>query len=204
MAIYKLKAEKRENLKKSHTNQLRKGGMVPGNYYYHKAEPIALAVDKKELMAAIKTNTHIFELSMGKKKLKTVIKTIQWHPVSDEAIHIDFLGVNEAEAVEVSIKVVCEGLAVGVKEHGGLLSQTVWHLDVKCLLKHIPENIVIDVTDLGMGDSIGVKDLNIENVEFVDSPEKSIVSVIIPKGVTSDDEGVEEDEEAIEEETTEE
>jgi len=199
MAIYTLKTDKRENLKKSHTNQLRKAGKVPGVYYYHKAEPITLTVDSKDLMTAIRQNTHIFQLEMGKKKLQSVIKTIQWHPVSDEAIHIDFLGVNEDEAIEVSVKVLCEGTAKGVREQGGLLSQSVWHLDVKCLLKDIPENIIIDVTELSMGDSIAVKDLSIENVEFVDSPQKSIVSVIVPKGgdIAADEE--ETDEEEVEE-----
>lgn len=199
MAIYKLKAEKRENVKKSFTKQLRRDEKVPGVYYMNGTDPIAIAVEKRELMSAIRKNTHIFELELGKKKLQSVIKTIQWHPVSDEAIHIDFLGVNENEPVELSVKVICEGSAKGVREQGGLLSQTVWSLDVKCLLKHIPENIVVNVTDLSMGDSIAVKDLSIENVEFVDSPQKSIVSVIAPKGATTTTEETEEEVEETEE-----
>ncbi len=197
MAIYKLKTDLRENLKRGYTRKLRNEGMVPGIYYYHKEEPKAIAIDQQELLDAIKTNAHIFELDLGKDKLQTVIKTIQWHPVTDEPIHIDFQGVSEDEPVELSIKVETEGLAVGVKEHGGLLSQSVWHLNVRCMISDIPEIIKVDVTNLGMGDSIAVKDLEYENVEFLDSPEKSIVSVITPKGL---DAILEEQEEALAEE----
>jgi large subunit ribosomal protein L25 len=205
MAIFKLKADLRENLLKSHTKQLRNEGLVPGVYYYHGHEPQALAVDKRTLLSAIRTNAHIFELEVGKKVYKTIIKAMQWHPVSDEPIHVDFMGVNETEKIEISVKVECVGTARGVKEQGGLLSQSVWHLPIKCLIKDIPENIVVDVTALNMGDSIALKDLEVENVEFVDSPEKSIVSVIAPKGTitleSEEEEG--EVEEGAEEETEE-
>lgn len=208
MAIFKLKADLRENLLKSHTKQLRKKDLVPGIYYYHNAESQAIAVDKKTLLTAIRANAHIFELELGKKKLQTIIKTIQWHPVTDEPIHIDFLGVNETEPIQISVKVNTVGVAKGVKEQGGLLSQSVWHLDVKCLISEIPENITIDVSKLAMGDSIAVGDIEVENVEFVDSPRKSIVSVIAPKGMATEagEEGVEleDEEEGSEEETTEE
>jgi large subunit ribosomal protein L25 len=126
MAIFNLKADLRDNLIKSHTKQLRKEGLIPGVYYYHGTEPKAIAIDKKELLIAIRKNTHIFQLETGKKKLQSIIKTIQWHPVTDEPIHIDFLGVNESEAIEISVKVECIGTPVGVKEQGGLLSQSVF------------------------------------------------------------------------------
>ncbi|MBN2280130.1 MAG: 50S ribosomal protein L25 [Candidatus Marinimicrobia bacterium] len=196
MEIYKLKTEKRENLKKSHTNQLRKADLIPGVYYFHKEEPIALTVEKAELLTAIRKNTHIFQLDMGKKKLQSVIKKIQWHPVTDEPIHVDFQGVSENEPVEVSIKVETQGQAKGVREQGGLLNQVVWHLDVKCSLKDIPESIVVDVANLGMGESLAVKDLKIDKVEILDNPEKSIVSVIAPKGASTKVEGDGEEEAA--------
>lgn len=199
MAVYQLKADLRENLVKSHTKKIRKEGLVPGVYYYHETEPKAIAINKKDLLAAIKHNAHIFELEMGKEKVQSIIKTIQWHPVSDEPIHVDFLGVNEKETVEISVKVECVGIAKGVKEQGGLLSQSVWHLDVKCLIKDIPEKITVDVTKLSMGDSIAVGDLEVEKVEFVDSPRKSIASVIAPKGSSTSDLVEDEEEEETEE-----
>lgn len=201
MAIFKLKTDLRDNLLKSYTKQLRKAGFVPGVYYKRNEKTKSIAVDKKELLAAIKKNAHIFQLDTGKETLQTIIKTVQWHPVTDEPIHIDFLGVNESEPIEISVKVVAEGLASGVKEQGGLLSQTVWHLQVRCFIENIPDKIVVDVTELKLGDSIAVKELSMENVEFVDSPEKSIVSVIVPKGANT---ALDEEEEEIEEEETEE
>lgn len=194
MAITKLKAEIRKNLKKSHTKKLRRDGLVPGIFYYHQNEPQALQIDQKELLTAIRKNAHIFELQLGKEKIQTVIKSIQWHPVSDEPIHVDFLGVNEKEPVELSIKVETFGTPVGVREQGGLVSQSLYHVDVRCLITNIPEKITVDISNLAMGDSIAIKDLELDDVEFVDSPERSIVSVIAPKGLIT----LEEEEEALE------
>ncbi|MFP4547430.1 MAG: 50S ribosomal protein L25 [Fidelibacterota bacterium] len=194
MAISKLKAEIRKNLKKSFTKQLRKDGYVPGVYYYHQEEPIAIKIEQKELMAAIRKNSHIFDVDVDGKVYKTMIKEVQWHPVSDEPIHVDFFGVNEKEPVELRIKVETVGTPIGVKEQGGLVSQSMWHIDVRCLITNIPNKITIDISDLAMGDSIAIKDLDMDEIEFVDSPERSIVSVIAPKGLIT----LEEEEEALE------
>jgi len=200
MAISKLKAEIRKNLKKSFTKQLRQEGYVPGIYYYHQDEPVAIKLEAKELMAAIRKNAHIFDVDIDGKVYKTMIKEVQWHPVSDKPIHVDFFGVNEKEPVELRIKVDTVGTPIGVKEQGGLVSQSMWHIDVRCLITNIPDKITIDISELAMGDSIAIKDLDMGDIEFVDSPERSIVSVIAPKGLIT----LEEEEEGIEGEELEE
>lgn len=205
MADYNLKSELRTNMYKGVTKLLRKEGRIPAVYYFHREKPIALSVDLKVLKAAIQTGANIYELQMGSKKHKCILRDLQYNPVTEEIIHADFMGITMKEDINVNVPIHLEGTAIGVKDFGGVLAQQIWDLNVKCKAGNIPDVVTIDVTELNIGDSISVADVSIENVEVLTPATSSIVSVVKATGAKAEEEAAEEGEEPeeIEEETTE-
>lgn len=203
MAILKVASELREGMKRSDTRALRKEERVPAVYYFHKTKPIALSITLNDLKNVFKSGSHVFDIELGNKHHKCIIKAIQYHPVSDEILHIDFMGVTEKERIETKISISTSGIPVGVRIDGGVLSQSIWELRIKCKISEIPQDYVIDVTELHLNESIAIKDIEIPNVELLDKPTTSIVSVVKATGASSteEEEAVETDES---EETTEE
>jgi large subunit ribosomal protein L25 len=200
MAEYTLKTEVRNVMKKSQTKGLRREGKIPAIYYFHKQRPIPLAVDLKEFHNAMQSGSHIFKIDLGDKSRSCVIKDIQYDPVTDNIIHIDFMGVTLKETIHIQVPIHLSGTAVGVKEFGGVLEQHLWELDVKCLASNIPEDVTVDVTNLNIGESISVGDIELEGAEVLTSSSTSIVSVVTPTGakVTEEVPAEEEIEEEVE------
>ena len=108
------------------------------------------------------------------------MQDIQWHPVHEQVLHIDFLQIKEDKPIKISVPVVTKGLAVGIKA-GGKLKNNLRKLKVKALAKDLPDTIEIDITKLKIGQNIKVEDMSIENLEFLDSPSNVIVSVNITR-----------------------
>lgn len=200
MAVYKLSSELRNRGKKSEINNLRNEGKVPAIYYYHREEPVPITVDSHDLKMALHSGAHIIELQMGTKMHKCILRELQHDPISEEIIHADFMGISLKEDITVEIPIHLEGTAVGVKESGGVLAQHLWELHIKCKPGDIPDSITVDVTELDIGDSIAVDDIKVENVEVLNSPTTSIVSVVQPTRVKLEAEEVAEElEEELEE-----
>ena len=118
----------------------------------------------------------LVNLTIGKKKYKAILKDLQFHPVSDAVLHADFLEVNEKKPVVMNVPVVLHGLAEGVKA-GGKLSQEMRKLKVKALYDKIPENLTIDVSDLGLGKTIQVASLSFPGLEIL-SPVMNVVAAV--------------------------
>ena len=118
----------------------------------------------------------VVDLDIDGKKTKAVMKALQFHPVSDKVLHIDFLQLTEDKPVIVELPVKLEGLAEGVKA-GGKLALEMRKLKVKGLYKLIPENIVIDVTELGLGKSIQVAKVSVPNLEILNAKNAVVAQV---------------------------
>lgn len=163
-------------------NQLRREGNVPGIYYTKGVEPIPVFVSEKALKPIVFTSeTHIINLKIDDgEELKSILKNVQFDPVTDRVVHFDLLGISADQEIEIEVPVMFEGQAKGVKE-GGIVQQTLHKVTVSCLPGNIPQHISIDVTNLALGDSIHVRDLKIENVRFLQNPEVIIVSVVVPR-----------------------
>ena len=197
MTEIKLSSELRTDLSKAHTKQLRRDGKIPAIYYFHQQKPVALIIDQKDFRTAMQSSARILDLQIGKKRHKCVIKDVQYHPVTDVIQHIDFMGVNLTEIINIKVPVHVTGEAIGVKTFGGVLEQHLWEVEVKCQVANIPEDISIDVSELGLNDSISVADLEIENVEILTTHSAAIVSVVLATGAKEKEE-VEEEEELAE------
>ncbi|MBL1212384.1 MAG: 50S ribosomal protein L25 [Ignavibacteriae bacterium] len=195
MAEIVLNAEKREKSTQSVLNELRKNGYVPGTFYSKEKEAFSFAahnVDVNRFVFTSETNIINLKINDDKEELRGIIKDVQFDPITDKVTHIDILGLTAGQTLQLEIPVTLTGDAVGVKE-GGSVQQSTHKLDVECLPRHIPEQIEIDVTDLSIGDSIHVKDLNLENVKILNAETVMLVSVIAPRAIEEPEETLEDE-----------
>ena len=118
----------------------------------------------------------IVNLDIDGTKTKAIMKALQFHPVTDKVLHLDFLKLTDDKPVVVEIPVKLEGLAEGVKA-GGKLALEMRKLKVKGLYAQIPENIVIDVTALGLGKSIQVGAISVENLDILNAKNAVVAQV---------------------------
>ncbi len=178
----KLKASEREDFTKSRTKKIRREGIIPGVFYSKSNKPIHIDVVDKSINPLVFTSkTHLISLELeGHEEYECIIKDIQFHPVTDKVIHFDLLGLTKGEKIRLEIPVQLVGTSIGVKE-GGVIQHVMHKIEVECIPRNIPEHIVVDISDLKLGDSVHIGDLNYEDIEFVDSNESLIVQVTHPK-----------------------
>jgi len=176
MKTFELKGTVRTNLGKKATKAERVAENVPCVLYGGK-ENIHFTTTISDIRKLIYTpEVYIVNLDIDGKKTKSIMKALQFHPVSDKVLHIDFLQVTETRPVTVELPVKLEGLAEGVKA-GGKLSLEVRKLKVKGLYTKIPENIVIDVTELALGKSIQVGKVSVANLEILNNKNAVVAQV---------------------------
>lgn len=183
-----LHAELREETGKEFSKKIRREGKVPGVFYSHNEKTLAITLDERELMKVLVAEGGLLDIQIDKKKKrKAIIKEVQTDPVKQTLVHVDVMGVKMKEKVTLSVPFNFVGEAIGVKDQGGILHQSMRDIEVSCLPLDLPENIEIDVSELGIGDSITLSSVTIENVELLGDPDQSIVSVIAPS-ITKEDE----------------
>ena len=176
MKSIELKGTIRESVGKKNSKALRTSENVPCVLYGGK-DSIYFSVVEKDLKEIIYTpKVYLIDLDIKGKKHLAKIQDIQFHPVSDAPIHIDFYELAEDKKVEIEVPVRVEGNSIGVKE-GGKLVQDSRKLKVKGLVKNLPDEIVLDITNLGVGKSLRVGDLTHDKVEFLDLKNNPVVSV---------------------------
>lgn len=182
MSEISLKASKREISSKGANNKLRRTGFVPGVLYSKGTEPAHISVFEGDLKKLVYTSeTHIVNLQIeGQEGIQSILKTVQFDPVTDKVIHFDLLGITVGQELELEVPVSVVGQAKGVRD-GGVLQQSLHKLHVACLPKNIPEHITIDISNLSVGEAIHIKDLNYEGVRFLHQPDAIIAAVAIPR-----------------------
>ena len=195
-----IEANERKAINKRSRNSLRNEGRVPGVLYGSRMEPIPIDVTRlviNPLVFTAKTNLISLKLD-GHEEYECVIKDVQFDPVTDEVLHFDLIGLTRGEKIQLEVPIKLLGNAVGVKE-GGLLQESMHKLSIECLPKDIPQSLELEVTELNIGDSIHISDLNFENITILNPEDTIVVSVVLPK-VEKEVEEVEEGEELAEEE----
>ena len=175
--------QKREALGKKASKALRKEGLVPCNLYGEKKdanglpEAFAFTVPFTELRKAVYTpHVYVINLNIDGKSHVAVMKELQFHPVTDALLHVDFFEINETKPITIGIPVKLNGLAEGVKA-GGKLNLAVRKLNVTAPYKNIPEVLNVDVTALELGKSIKVGELSFEGLEIATPAEVVVCSV---------------------------
>jgi large subunit ribosomal protein L25 len=180
MSEVMLQAEVRKETGKA-AKRLRYAGKVPGVFYAHGENPINISATPLGLKPLIyTTETHVVNLKLDSGDTKScILRDVQFDPITDRPIHFDLQGIKENEELTVQVPVIIKGSPIGVKD-GGTLQHVIHKLRVSCLPKFIPEHVELDVTELGMNDSIHVGDLKIENVTLLDNKASTIVAVVPP------------------------
>ncbi|MBN2522944.1 MAG: 50S ribosomal protein L25/general stress protein Ctc [Bacteroidales bacterium] len=200
MKSIEIKAELRKEIGKKHSKALRRKGLVPC-VMYGEEEVMHLAAPENEFRHIIYTHdVYLIKLNIEGKIHQAILQDIQFHPVTDHLLHIDFIRVFDNKPAIISLPVVLTGSSVGIRE-GGKLRQRRRYLKVKGLVKDMPDNLIIDITDLKIGDFIKVETLQYDNLELLDPARAMVVGVStsrIAKGMEEAVPEVEEEAEAEE------
>ena len=202
MKSVQLEATSRSEVrKKSALNALRKEGRIPAVLYGGK-ENVNFHVNEIAFSKLITTHeVYFIDLNFGNKTIKAVISDVQFHPVTDKPIHIDFMEVFEDKPVTIGVPVAFTGASKGVLA-GGKRREKLRKMTLRALPAHLPEVVTIDITNVKIGGSIKVKDVSLENVECLDNENAVIIAVKTSRTAVavSDDDEEEEGEEAATEE----
>jgi large subunit ribosomal protein L25 len=179
-----IKGQKRETVGKKESKKLRAQEIVPA-VLYGGEEPIHFAVPFSELRQLVYTpNVYLVDIDIEGAVYKAMIQDVQWHAVDEQILHIDFLMIHDGKPIRIDIPVAVTGLAEGINM-GGKLSINLRRLKVKALATDLPNSVTVDVTELGIGDSIKVSEVEIGNVELLDTKSNVIVSVNITRAAKS-------------------
>ncbi|MCM8819346.1 MAG: 50S ribosomal protein L25 [Candidatus Omnitrophica bacterium] len=186
----------------------RKKGLIPAIIYGRNIRlPISLTQVSLKLLKKVNFSKGIvFEIHLNSKEKETetiyaLIKDVQYHPLTEDVIHIDFLNISLTEKIKASIPIVLKGEAKGTKD-GGIVQQILWGIEVEGFPTDIPQKIEVDISDLMIGHAIHVLDIKIpENIKIITSPEATIVTVVekVEEVVTTSAEDVPEGPEVIKE-----
>ncbi len=200
MKTFELKGKIRENFGKRVVKSYRSDGLIPCIVYGGKGENLNFVVKQSDVRNLIYTpEVFIINLDLGEKKFKAILKEVQFHPVKEKILHIDFLHVFDDIPVVIDIPVRLKGLAAGVRA-GGKLSLDSRRLKVRAFLADLPEELVINVEKLVLGKSIQVGDLKFEGLELLNS-KNTLVCRVQQTRVSKGDESSLDDEETEEEGT---
>lgn len=184
MKSLSIKGELRKTLGKKEAKRLREAEKVPA-VLYGGEETVHFSVDFSELRPLIYTpSVYLIDLDVEGTTYKAIMQDIQWHPVDEQVLHIDFLRISDDKPVKIEVPVKISGHAKGIKA-GGKLNTNLRRLKVKALAADLPDTIDVDVTNLGLGQSIKVADMKVENIEILDPKSNVVVSVAITRAARS-------------------
>lgn len=177
-----LSASARTELKTGAARRLRRAGKIPAVIYGHR-EPVPVTIDGLEFIREFKiiSESQIIKLTVGDETYEVLIKDYQEDILTGGVDHIDFFEIEAGKTLRTHIGIHLEGSAVGTRE-GGILEQQLYEVEIECLPKDIPEAFQVDVTDLAVGDSVHVSDLEApEGVTILSSEENVIALVAMPR-----------------------
>ncbi|NIA22636.1 MAG: 50S ribosomal protein L25 [Proteobacteria bacterium] len=182
MNEFGIKVNIRKRMGKEEAKKLRREGIIPGIIYGSGEETIPIKVDNKtllDLLRKIPSESTVINLDVEGKSKMGIIQDIQIHPLHGVPTHIDFRIVHKGETVKVTVPIVLEGTAVGIKE-GGLLGQIIYDIDIETTPMNMPGKIVCDITDMKVGDKIYVKDLEVGDAKVLHNLDNVVAEVVIP------------------------
>ncbi len=185
MEIVAVKGQVRTDVGKKASKAVRKEGRVPC-VIYGTQETLHFSIDPKEVKSLIYTPAFkLAEVELDGTAHKCIIKDIQFHPVSDEIVHIDFLSLSDGRKVKVEIPVGFKGVSPGMKL-GGKLQQNLRRVKIKTTPEHLVDQLVLDVSHLELGQSVRVRDIAaIDGIEIMSPPGTPVASIEIPRALRS-------------------
>jgi large subunit ribosomal protein L25 len=177
MKTLEIKGSLREGLGKKESRNLRNQELVPCVMYGGEKNLHFSAQENQFKKLVYTPDVFLVNLELEGQSFQAVMQDIQFHPVNDEILHIDFVQIFPDKAVTVSLPVRLTGSSVGIRG-GGKLRQRRRHLKVRGLIKDMPDRLEIDISDLDIGDSLKINDLTYDNLEVLDPPRAMVVGVV--------------------------
>lgn len=193
-----LSGNKRADRGTSKANILRKEGKIPCVIYGGK-ENAHFTINEVKFDKVINSpDVYFIDLDIDGTKVKAIIKETQFHPVTDKVIHVDFLEIDENKPVTVNLPIITKGNSKGV-QNGGKLRMVTRKLRINGLPSALPETIEIDITDIKIGESVKVEDLNLEGLTVLDAANSVVIAVKRSRVAVEEEEEEEGTEEGAEE-----
>ena len=186
MQHFELKGTTRKVGNKAVIKAFRREGLIPCNLYGLGMENVLFTVNAKELKALTDTpKSFIVDLVLdGGKPQTAILHELQWHPVTDECLHVDFLAVNQEKPIAISVPLVISGHAKGVQQ-GGKFYQNVRSLKISALMKDLPDEVTVDISGLGLDKRIKAGDIQLDKVAVVSDKDMIICGVKTTRNVTA-------------------
>jgi large subunit ribosomal protein L25 len=189
-----LSAETRDRAGKGASREMRRQGRVPAVIYGQKQEPLPIHVEEKALVKMLQTGhfmNSIVMIETGGAPTRTLPKDVQFHPVTDRPLHVDFLRISEHSKVHVNVPIrfINDEESPGIKR-GGVLNTVLHDLELVCDASKIPDDIVIDLTGLDIGDSIHLEAIRIPEgcQAATDDLSLTIATIVAPSAMKQEEE----------------
>ncbi len=202
MKALKLSGSPREGVGKKDAKKLRREGKVPCVLYGGK-DQIQFSIPEKDFKPLVfSPHTFLINLDVDGKTFNCILQDIQYHPVSDNILHVDFLEYFEDKPISISVPLIYTGTSEGILK-GGRLFRKYRKLSISALPGNLPDEVVVDITKLNINDTIKISDLERPNVTFLDPPQSIAVSIKTARAVEEEEteeeaEGATEGEESAE------
>src|ERR1700683_5256582 len=176
-----LEAEPRESGTKNQARRVRREGKIPGVVYGAGKDALAVSVDPRHVLRILRSDSGhntILDLALDGERTKAMIVDWQYEPIKGQLLHIDLKRIAMDKALRVSVPVVLQGVAEGVKTEGGILEQMLREVEIECLPGDIPGHIDVDVSDLTFGKVLRVSDLpHTEKLKFLSDANQPVAHV---------------------------
>jgi len=196
---FELLVEQRSEFGRKAAKALRTDGYVLVNFYSSGEEALSYVMSEPHLRDAMHSGDKIFNITIGGEQRRAMVKEVQYHPVTDKVLHIDFLGVRLRDIIEIPVPVVPVGESIGLQE-GGVLQQPIHEVLVRCKGEDVPDSVEVDISELKIGDAIHAAELKTDEFEILLADDITIISVVIPQKLEEPVVEVDEDELEFEDE----
>lgn len=202
--LVSLKVAPREEQGKGPVGQMRRlHGQLPGVIYGHKQDAECFKTDAHSLERILSKGGQnaiilIEHEESSKESEQALIREIQYHKVSGDAMHLDLLRIDPTETLRANVPIITVGVPEGVRTEAGSLQQTLTALEMECVVSEMPSAVEIDITSLQIGDSLHVSDLIEQEPRITSEGVRTIANVLVPRLIADDEAGDEEEEEEAE------
>ncbi|MGD0461330.1 MAG: 50S ribosomal protein L25 [Tepidisphaeraceae bacterium] len=170
-------AQSRQALGTRANRRLREAGLLPGVIYGHKEAVVPVALPREEVVEHLRRGAHLFDLSLGGKNEKVLVKEVQFDHLGMDVLHVDFARVSLDEKVKVTVHVELKGTPKGEAE-GGVLQQIISSLEVECLVTEIPDAIRHNVSEMALDEVLHIKDIKLpDGVKVLQDGELIVATV---------------------------
>jgi large subunit ribosomal protein L25 len=186
MKVVTLKTGTRNPNGTAGARRLRRAGRLPAVLYGDGKDAVHLDIDAREFTKAVDHGARVIDLELDGAQQRALLKELQYDPLGLHLRHADFVRVNPDVPIELRIPLDLRGVPAGLSK-GGVLNVPVTTILVRCLPGDLPENIPLDISKLDLGDSVTAGDLVLPSgVQCAEDPDRTVVTMIVPRGVSAD------------------